>query len=579
MAVYRCLLCYPNEKERATLSNMKSHLGTTRYANHNMGPFRCQVPGCTKRAVREDIDTRHGTPSHAPIWVRDQALVSALDTLAQQCEYPWTPHFAPATSEPAPLAATQGPPVAAQGHSVSVSVAHAPAQGSFVTSPIIAVQGPPSTAQAPAIAASVVTQAPGIAQVTPAAAQVHPAAAQVPTVVAPTAQVPAGVASAAAQFPPPTDYFGHAMDDSERRYAGKTREDIEKQYEEEQEFYYHTLKLAHRVFQYFCVFRQVNCLNFCINLRVIDSLRETIISLNSVINTSSNQATMPYHCQRCGGYTTDDKSHFKSHLGRIDNAHNMGPWVCQVPGCNVRSNRRGSDTPHNSHPSLEPQWVRDPNLVDALNAELAASYRPAPLAPSAGGPAPPTTASPARSTTIGPTPPYFGPAAFPNAGRFQYPDPSLLATSNNNQGVFYGASTQGEDDNDNNEDEGPSGASAQLEHENPDTLAHGEDKDNNNASDDGSESGREYLMRTGVAPLFMEAMKLLSFADPPPEKPLLWAGKWFEARSREIEGVDEEATKKADENKSKKEDENEDKEEDEHEAKKEDEKDDQKEDK
>ncbi|KAH0268728.1 hypothetical protein KCU91_g9195, partial [Aureobasidium melanogenum] len=534
MAVYRCLLCYPNEKERATLSNMKSHLGTTRYANHNMGPFRCQVPGCTKRAVREDIETRHSTPSHAPIWVRDQALVNALETLTQQCEYPWTPQFPPATCKPAPLAATQGPPVAAQGHTVSVSVAHAPARGPFVGSPIVAVQGPPSSAQTPAIAASVVTQAPGVAQVTPGAAQVHPAAAQVPAVVAPTAQVSAGVASAATQFPPPANYFGHAMDDFERRYAGKTREDIENQYEEEQELYYYHQHLL-------------------------------------------QPSTMPYHCQRCGGYTTDDKSHFKSHLGRVDNAHNMGPWVCQVPGCNVRSNRRGSHTPHNSHPSLEPQWVRDLNLVNALNTELAASYRPAPLAPLAGGPAPPTTASPARLTTAGPAPPYFGP--FFNPGRFQYPDPSALAASNNHQGIFYGASTQGEDDDNTNEHEDPSGASAQLEHENPDILAHGEDKDNNNASDDGSESGREYLMRTGVAPLFMEAMKLLSFADPPPEKPLLWAGKWFEARSREIEGVDEEATKKADENKSKKEDENEDKEEDEHEAKKEDEKDDQKEDK
>ncbi|KAG9849601.1 hypothetical protein KCU98_g5213, partial [Aureobasidium melanogenum] len=511
MAVYRCLLCYPDEKECATLSNMKSHLGTTRYANHNMGPFRCQVPGCTKRAVRDDIETHHGTPSHAPDWVRDQALVAPLDTLAQQCEYPWAPQFAPATCEPAPLAATQGPPVAAQGHSVSVSVAHAPVQGSLAGTPVAAVQVAPATAQDPAVAVPNTPKAPGVAQVTPAAAQVHPAAAQIPAVVAPTAQVQAGVASPTAQFPPPTDYFGHAMDDFERRYAGKTREDIEKQYKEEQELYYY-------------------------------------------------------------GYNTTDKGNFKSHLGRVDNDHNMGPWVCQVPGCHVRAARGDSEKPHESHPGLSPDWKKDDALVAAINAELAASQRPAPLAPA------PAIAGPARSSTVGPTPPYFPP--YSTGGRFQYPDPSLLATSNNNQGIFYGASTQGEDDDDdnnNNEDEGPSRASAQFEHENPDILAHGEDEDNNNASDDGSESSRDYLMRTGVAPLFMEAMKLLSFADPPVEKPLQWAGKWFDARSREIEGVDEEEVKKEDQKEDKKEDQKEDKKEDHQDDQEEDEKDDKKE--
>ncbi|KAG9595955.1 hypothetical protein KCU77_g5422, partial [Aureobasidium melanogenum] len=523
MAVYRCLLCYPDVKECANLSNMKSHLGT---ANHNMGPYRCQVPGCTKRAVRDDIETRHGTPSHAPDWVKDQALVAPLDTLAQQCQYPWAPQFAPATCEPAPLAATQGPPVAAQGHSVSVSVAHAPVQGSLTGTPIAAVQGPPATAQTPAVAAFTAPQAPGVAQITPAAAQVHPVATQVPAVVTPTAQVLAGVASAAAQFPPPTNYFRHAMDDFERRYAGKTREDIEKQYEEERELYYYD-------------------------------------------------------------YNTTDKGNFKSHLGRVDDAHNMGPYVCQRPGCNVRSNRRDSPACHDSHPGIRPDWVKDANLVAALDTELAVSERPAPLIPSTAGPAPRTTASPARSTTTGParstnispTPPYFGP--FINPGRFQYPDPSLLAASNNHQGIFYGASTQGEDDDDNkdnnNEDKDPSGASAQFEHENPEILAHGEDEDNNNASDDNSENSREYLMRTGVAPLFMEAMKLLSFADPPVEKPLLWAGKWFEARSREIEGADEEGVKKEDGNEVRKGDQKEDQKEDEIKVQNEDDKDDEKE--
>lgn len=182
--------------------------------------------------MSRDIETRHGDPSHAPHWAKDQALVAPLDSLAQQCEYPWAPQFAPATCEPAPLAATQGPPVAAQGHPISAPLVHAPVQDSLAGTPIAVVQVPSATAQTSAIAASAAPQAPGAAQVTPVAAQVHPAAAQIPAVVAPAAQVQAGVASPTAQFPPPTDYFGHAMDDSERRYAGKTREDIEKQYKE-----------------------------------------------------------------------------------------------------------------------------------------------------------------------------------------------------------------------------------------------------------------------------------------------------------------------------------------------------------
>ncbi|KAH0175513.1 hypothetical protein KCU67_g161, partial [Aureobasidium melanogenum] len=193
MAVYRCLLCYPDVKEYATLSNMKSHLGTIRYANHNMGPFRCQVPGCTKRAVRDDIKARHGSPSHAPIWVKDQVLVNTLDTLAQQCEYPWAPQFAPATCELAPLAATQGPPVAAQGHSVSVSVAHDLVQGSLAGASNAAVQVPAATAQTPAIAASVVPQASGVAQAPMFAVHGHPAPVQGSL---------AGASTAAVQVPP-----------------------------------------------------------------------------------------------------------------------------------------------------------------------------------------------------------------------------------------------------------------------------------------------------------------------------------------------------------------------------------------
>ncbi|KAH0363093.1 hypothetical protein KCU65_g7656, partial [Aureobasidium melanogenum] len=356
---------------------------------------------------------------------------------------------------------------------------------------------------------------------------------------------------------------------------------------------------------------------------------------------------MSYHCRRCippQKYSTDIKHHFISHLGRIDDNHNMGPWVCQVPGCHVRGVRRGSIDPHEGHPGINSAWDRDANLVAAIAAEIAASERPAPVAPpapSAAGPAGSTTAESATLTYGSSTSPY------PPRGFYRWtresdglppdpystdptspvtPDPDQSTTvptiaadssnttssstpttsfpihpdlvamnhalvnlnpanhatpNNHNHGVNHGASTQNHHNNNNN-GEGPSSASAPLEHSTPTILAHGEDESTKSDSDD-SESSREYLIRTGVAPLFMEAMKLLALTDPPVEKPLLWAGKWFEARSREIEGVDEEDEKedvkdggkeKEKEDKSEeKENEDEDEKEDEKEPEKNDEKD------
>ncbi|KAG9944551.1 hypothetical protein KCU85_g7882, partial [Aureobasidium melanogenum] len=283
----------------------------------------------------------------------------------------------------------------------------------------------------------------------------------------------------------------------------------------------------------------------------------------------------------------------KSHLGAVNiDGHNMGPYVCQRPGCNVRSTRKDLKPAHDSHPGVDSSWDIDDALAEALDAELAASERRAHQAPSAAGPAGSTTAGTGR---YGPTPPYppgppgtlwtmAGPPhayaavlAVPppsiTAGSSQSTTaptiaaapsptassstptapfaihPALLAMNGTNHATPNnhndGASTQDDNNNHNNEDQGPSSASAPLEHSAPTILAHGEDSDITNDSDD-SESSREYLIRTGVAPLFMEAMKLLALTDPPVEKPLLWAGKWFEARSREIEGVDEEDGEKED---------------------------------
>lgn len=153
--------------------------------------------------------------------------------------------------------------------------------------------------------------------------------------------------------------------------------------------------------------------------------------------------------------------------------------------------------------------------------------------------------------------------------------PRSAVSNNQNQGTFRGASAHGDEDDD-DEDKDSTSASAKLEHEVQDILAHGEDEDNN-TSDGGSESSRDYLYRTGVSPLFMEAMKLLSFADPPPEKPLEWTGKWLLARSREYEGVDEEEVKKEDKDEVKKEDDKGEEKEDEDEDKKNDQEGDEKE--
>ncbi|KAH0363092.1 alpha/beta-hydrolase, partial [Aureobasidium melanogenum] len=223
MAGYRCLICYPKVKDCAILNNMKLHLGATTLAGHNMGPFRCRVLGCTKRAVRDDIDTHHGTPSHAPDWFKDQALVGPLDTLAQQCEWPWKKQYAPATCEPDPLADTHGPPAAAQGQPVLLDEEEEDEE-TLELEEDETVQVPPATSQTSA--ASV--------QVPPAAAQDSPIIAQDPAIVDPPAEDP----FAACPFTPPTNYFEEAMDEFEIRHAGETREDIEKQYEEEQELYY-----------------------------------------------------------------------------------------------------------------------------------------------------------------------------------------------------------------------------------------------------------------------------------------------------------------------------------------------------
>ncbi|KAK5999945.1 hypothetical protein QM012_005033 [Aureobasidium pullulans] len=302
---------------------------------------------------------------------------------------------------------------------------------------------------------------------------------------------------------------------------------------------------------------------------------------------------MPYNCQRCN-YSSSSKGNFKTHLGSTSANHNMGPFVCQDPGCDLRSNRSDSTTPHAGHAG-RPTWGKDQALSDALDREVAASFRPAALVPPTAGPAtvaaptagpaslvpvghagpapfnpgfahfnPMTTTAPAHSvaapaaafsttasSSTTASPPAFNPALL---------DPRLRAimSDGQGQGITYGASTQGEDDEDDgNEDFDISNILAHSENE--DTIA----VDGDQGLAGPHNSNREYLVRTGVAPLFMEAMKLLSLTDPPLEKPLQWAGNWFVARSREHEGTDEEEVKK---------------EEDENEVKKEDKQDDEKED-
>ncbi|KAG9944552.1 hypothetical protein KCU85_g7883, partial [Aureobasidium melanogenum] len=204
MTTHRCTLCLQSNiiKDCNTDRNMRSHLGAP--STHNMGPLECRIPGCGHRSQRQDRNIDHG--NHQAVWGQPQALVTALNREVQACRQA----FLDAVAQVAPPVA--GVPPAAQGHSIA-------AQGPSAPAPMV---------HNPVPVAHTAPQDPAAAQVPPAAAQVHPAAAQDPAVIA----------FDPAQFPPPTDYFEQAMDEFERRYAGVTREDIEKQYEEEQELYY-----------------------------------------------------------------------------------------------------------------------------------------------------------------------------------------------------------------------------------------------------------------------------------------------------------------------------------------------------
>lgn len=250
---YQCRLCFPHVRIFADEGNMKSHLGATGLAGHNMGPWRCQHPNCTLRSVRKYVvpddglqgflandhcsvpNAKHG--NHNAVWFNDPALVAPRNAEAARCKLPWAP--APVVAPPAVAAAVVQAPVVV-GPPVVVPPVVAPA----VVAP--AAVAPAALAQGPSGAA------PGLATMAPLAGAVQgpPAVAQAPAVAAPAAQVPAPApvvqapmhvdhvptqdtdASTVHLLPPPTDYFNPVMDEIASRYADKTREDIEEQYEE-----------------------------------------------------------------------------------------------------------------------------------------------------------------------------------------------------------------------------------------------------------------------------------------------------------------------------------------------------------
>ncbi|KAK5999944.1 hypothetical protein QM012_005032 [Aureobasidium pullulans] len=230
MASHQCRRCLPNVVTFANEGNLKSHLGATNIPGHNMGPWRCQHPGCTRRSVRNVPNVNHG--NHVAVWFRDPALLGPLNAMATQCRLPWAPApvappaaaVAAAVAVPAPVVVVVpvvAPPVVAQGLPGT-------ALGLAAPIPLPGVgQAPPVVTQVPAIAAPV-AQVPAPAPMAHAHVPVAHAPASGPLVGDTTNGTPA----TDAESPPPTNYFNQEMDVFEEQHAGETREDVEKQYEQ-----------------------------------------------------------------------------------------------------------------------------------------------------------------------------------------------------------------------------------------------------------------------------------------------------------------------------------------------------------
>ncbi|THY29756.1 hypothetical protein D6D01_03459 [Aureobasidium pullulans] len=90
---------------------------------------------------------------------------------------------------------------------------------------------------------------------------------------------------------------------------------------------------------------------------------------------------MAYHCSQCVHPPFATKGNMATHLGcKNIPGHDMGPYLCQFPGCGQRAVRdNGRATVHGRHPPST--WARDPQLAAALSMAADNCFGPPTAAP------------------------------------------------------------------------------------------------------------------------------------------------------------------------------------------------------
>ncbi|TIA25561.1 hypothetical protein D6C81_01664 [Aureobasidium pullulans] len=98
---------------------------------------------------------------------------------------------------------------------------------------------------------------------------------------------------------------------------------------------------------------------------------------------------MAYHCSQCVHPPFATKGNMATHLGcKNILGHDMGPYLCQFPGCGQRAVRdNGRATVHGGHPPST--WARDPQLAAALSVAADNCFGPPTAAPPPPPPPPP----------------------------------------------------------------------------------------------------------------------------------------------------------------------------------------------
>ncbi|THV83229.1 hypothetical protein D6D29_04057 [Aureobasidium pullulans] len=101
---------------------------------------------------------------------------------------------------------------------------------------------------------------------------------------------------------------------------------------------------------------------------------------------------MAYHCSQCVHPPFATKGNMATHLGcKNIPGHDMGPYLCQFPGCGQRAVRdNGRATVHGGHPPST--WARDPQLAAALSVAADNCFGPPTAAPPPPPPSPPPIA-------------------------------------------------------------------------------------------------------------------------------------------------------------------------------------------